>query len=234
MHATAVTKRVVLLHSGVGDSRQWQRQAAALGGAFDVVAPDLPGFGDEPMPSEPFSLVDFVSELLPGSLVGNSFGGGVSLRTALARPELVDRLVLVASGLPDWDWSQALRDHWAREEEALERGDLDRATELNLEFWVAPKHRDELRPQVRRSLEVEAATPQPELRWPELQPLTSLSVPTLVVVGDRDKSDFIAVARHIAAEVPSARLEVIEGAGHLVGVDRPDELNALLREFLED
>jgi pimeloyl-ACP methyl ester carboxylesterase len=34
--------------------------------------------------------------------------------------------------------------------------------------------------------------------------------------------------------VPGARLEVVEGAGHLVGVDRPDELNALLRDFLED
>ena len=59
-------------------------------------------------------------------------------------------------------------------------------------------------------------------------------MPTLVVVGDRDKSDFSEIARHIVREVPGARLEVIEGAGHLVGVDRPDELNELLRDFLED
>jgi pimeloyl-ACP methyl ester carboxylesterase len=186
------------------------------------------------MPGEPFSFVDFVSGFLPGALVGNSLGGGIALRTALARPELVERLVLVATGFPDWEWSQELRDHWAREEEAFERGDLDRATELNLEFWVTPEHHDEQRPQILRSLEVEAATPQPELRWPELAPLATLSVPTLVVVGDQDTSDFVDIARHVAGEVPGARLEVVEGAGHLVGVDRPDELNALLRDFLED
>jgi pimeloyl-ACP methyl ester carboxylesterase len=229
-----VARRVVLLHSGVGDSRQWRRQVAGLAGAFEIVAPDLPGYGDEPMPTEPFSFVDFVSPLLPGALVGNSLGGGIALRTALARPELVERLVLIAPGMPDWEWSQELREHWAREEEAFDRGDLERATELNLDFWIAPEHRDELRPQIRRSLEVEVATPQPELRWPDLEPLASLEVPTLVVVGDRDKSDFQGIARRIADEAPGARLEVVEGAGHLVGVDRPDELNALLRGFLED
>jgi len=223
----------VLLHSAVGDSRQWSRQAAALGDRFDVVAPDLPGFGTEPMPAEPFSFVDRVVGLLPASLVGNSFGGAIALRTALASPELVDRLVLVGSGLPDWEWSEEMRDYFAREEEAVRRGDLDAAAEINLEFWLEPEHRDELRPQQRRSLELQTAHAEPEVLWPELPPLESLAVPTLVVVGDRDKEDFQQIARHIAATVPGARLEVVPGAGHLVGVDRPDELNRLLFEFLQ-
>jgi 3-oxoadipate enol-lactonase len=232
MHATAVRRRVVLLHSGVGDSRQWGRQVAALGHDFEVVAPDLPGFGAEPMPSEPFSVVDFVSAALPASLVGNSFGGMVALRTALARPALVERLVLVGSGLPGWEWSPEMQDYFAREEEAVERGDLDAAAELNLEFWVAPEHREEMRPQQRRALELQTAHDEPELIWPELPPLETLAVPALVVVGDEDKDDFRGIAEHIAATVPEARLEVVRGAGHLVGIDRPDELNALLLEFL--
>ena len=223
----------MLLHSAVGDSRQWSRQAAALGDRFDVVAPDLPGFGTEPMPAEPFSFVDRVVGLLPASLVGNSFGGAIALRTALASPELVDRLVLVGSGLPDWEWSEEMRDYFAREEEAVRRGDLDAAAEINLEFWLEPEHRDELRPQQRRSLELQTAHAEPEVLWPELPPLESLAVPTLVVVGDRDKEDFQQIARHIAATVPGARLEVVPGAGHLVGVDRSDELNRLLFEFLQ-
>ena len=223
----------MLLHSAVGDSRQWSRQAAALGDRFDVVAPDLPGFGTEPMPAEPFSFVDRVVGLLPASLVGNSFGGAIALRTALASPELVDRLVLVGSGLPDWEWSEEMRDYVAREEEAVRRGDLDAAAEINLEFWLEPEQRDELRPQQRRSLELQTAHVEPEVLWPELPPLESLAVPTLVVVGDRDKEDFQQIARHIAATVPGARLEVVPGAGHLVGVDRPDELNRLLFEFLQ-
>jgi len=227
-----VKQRVLLLHSAIGDSRQWRRQVEALGERFDVAAPDLPGFGTEPEPAEPFSYVDRLGGLLPAAVVGNSMGGGIALRLALTRPELVDRLVLVAAGIPDWEWSQELRDYWARETEAFDRGDLDAATEVNMEFWVAPEHRDELRPQQRRAMELQSEHEEPEILWPELPPLETLSVPTLVVVGDRDKEDFQRIAEHVAARVPGARLEVVAGAGHVVGVDRPDELNRLLLEFL--
>ena len=197
-----------------------------------MAAPDLPGFGTEPEPTEPFSYVDRLADLLPAAVVGNSMGGGIALRLALTRPDLVDKLVLVAAGIPDWEWSQELRDYWARETEAFDRGDLDAATEINMEFWIAPEHRDELRPQQRRAMELQSEQEEPEIIWPELPPLETLSIPTLVVVGDRDKEDFQRIAEHVAARVPGARLEVIAGAGHVVGVDRPDELNRLLLEFL--
>jgi pimeloyl-ACP methyl ester carboxylesterase len=59
-------------------------------------------------------------------------------------------------------------------------------------------------------------------------------IPTLVVVGDEDKADFRAIAHHLVEQIPGADLAVVPGAGHLVGLDRPDELNALLLEFLQD
>jgi pimeloyl-ACP methyl ester carboxylesterase len=70
------------------------------------------------------------------------------------------------------------------------------------------------------------------MRWPELRPLSELTMPTLVVVGDRDKRDFRLSAERVAREAPDARLEVVAGAGHLVAIDRPDEFNRLLLEFL--
>jgi len=224
--------RVVLLHSALGDSRLWRRQVDALQDRFDVVAPDLPGFGESPMPTEPFSFVEAVTRHLPGMLVGNSLGGAIALRTALAHPELVQRLVLIDAGLPDWQWTEEMRDYFAREEAAVEAGDVDGATEVNLEFWVAPEHRDEVRPQQRRALELQTAHEEPGLVWPELPPLSSLDMPTLVVIGDQDKADFLVIGRHLAEEIPGAELAVVEGAGHLVGLDRPDELNALLLGFL--
>src|SRR5581483_1711696 len=194
--------------------------------------PDLPGWGRTPLPTEPFSFVDVVAAELPAALDGNSFGGVVALRTALAHQERVERLVLVGAGLPSWDWSEELRSYWSDEEAAIDAGDLDAATEVNLEFWVAPEHRDEVRPQQRRALELQTAHAEPEVRWPEFPPLSSLAVPTLVVVGEDDKTDFRRIAEHLAREIPGAELAVVPGAGHLVGVDRPGELNALLLEFL--
>jgi pimeloyl-ACP methyl ester carboxylesterase len=226
--------KVVLLHSALGDSRLWRRQIEALGAAHDIVAPDLPGWGTEPLPTEPFSLVDRVAAHLPAALVGNSFGGAVALRTALAHPDRVSRLVLIDAGLPAWDWSEEMRDYWAREAAAVDAEDLDAATEVNLEFWVLPEHRDEVRPQQRRALELQTEHDEPELIWPELAPLASLTMPVLVVVGGDDKPDFKQIAHHLADEIDGAELAIVPGAGHLVGLDRPDELNALLLDFLSD
>jgi len=226
--------RVVLLHSALGDSRLWKRQVAALEREHHVIAPDLPGWGDNPLPTEPFSFVDFAAEHLPAVLVGNSFGGMIALRTALAHPKQVERLVLVDAAVPAWDWTESMRGYFEAEEQAIESGDLDAATEVNMEFWVKPEHRDEVRPQQRRALELQTAHEEPELIWPEMGSLSKLTMPTLVIVGADDHADFHAIAEHLAGEIPDSELVVVPGAGHLVGVDRPDELNALLLEFLSD
>ena len=220
------------MHSALGDSRLWRAQVAALEPRFQVVAPDLPGWGATPMPETPFSFVEALAGHLPAALVGNSFGGNVALRTALAHPREVSKLVLVGAGVGAWDWTDELRGYFAAEEEAIERGDLDAATEINLAFWVDPAFHDEVRPQQRRAFELQTAHEEPEVSWPEERPLSELDVPTLVVVGERDKSDFHAIARHLAEQIPGARLEVVPGAGHLVGVEQPDALNELLLEFL--
>lgn len=206
----------------------------ALSPHFEVVAPDLPGWGTSPLPTEPFSFVDAVATYLPAALVGNSFGGMVALRAALAHQDEVSRLVLVGAGFPTWDWSQELKDYWAAEGEAVDAGDLDRATQVNLDFWVEPEHQEEVRVQQRLALELQTAHEEPEVLWPEMPPLSTLDIPTLVVVGDDDKVDFKAIAQHLAEEIPNADLAVVAGAGHLVGLDQPEELNALLLEFLSD
>jgi pimeloyl-ACP methyl ester carboxylesterase len=225
-------KRVVLLHSALGDSRLWRRQLPVLEERFEVVAPDLPGYGGEPMPREAFSYVEFVADLLPAALVGNSFGGVVALQTALAHQDRVEKLVLVGAGFPGWSFGEAMTGNWREEQAAIAAGDLDGATDVNMRFWVAPGFRDEVRPQQRRALELQTAHPEPEVRWPELRPLAELRVPTLVVVGERDQPGFHAIARHLAGGIPGARLVAVPDAGHLVGVEAGDELNRLLLEFL--
>ncbi|HEV2593519.1 MAG TPA: alpha/beta fold hydrolase [Gaiellaceae bacterium] len=224
--------RVVLLHSALGDSRLWRHQIPALSGSFDVVAPDLPGFGSTPMPREEFSFVEFVDRSLPAAVVGNSMGGMIALRTACAFPDRVERLVLVGAGMPGWEFTEEMRVYWAAEAEAIDAGDLEAAAEINLEFWVQPELFDEVRPQMLRALQLQTAHEEPPVRWPEELDLGVLQMPVLVVVGADDKPDFRAIAQHLAESIPGSELAEVEGAGHLAGLDQPAALNELLLEFL--
>jgi 3-oxoadipate enol-lactonase len=229
-----VSERVVFLHSSLGDRRLWARQVDLLRErGYDALAPDLPGYGTEPMPRERFSFVEHVARLLPAILVGNSFGGAVALRTALAYPDRVPKLVLVNSGFPDHEWSEEMRDYWRREEEAFEQGDLDLATQVNLDEWLAPELHELVRPMQRRALELQSEHEEPQLDWPELAPLSTLAMPTLVILGERDKDDFIAIGERIAREAPNARLAMVADAGHVLALDQPEAFERLLLEFLD-
>jgi 3-oxoadipate enol-lactonase len=225
-------ERVVLIHSGIADSRMWERQAAVLRErGYDVVAPDLPGFGSEPEPPEPFSFVERIAGLLPAVLVGASFGGRIALETALTHPDGVSKLVLVDSAVRDHDWSSELRQYWEREDELLENGDLDGATELTLQMFAHPAVHDVLRPMQRNAYELQVGT-EDLTTWPELTAVTELRPLTLVLVGEEDVRDFREIAERIASEAPRARLEVIPGARHLPSLEAPEVFDRLLLEFL--
>src|SRR6478736_1890123 len=108
-------KTVLLLHAGIADKRMWQPQVEVLREAgYRVIAPDLRGFGEHRLEPGPFSHVADVEALLDGptAVVGCSLGGRVTLELALHRPDLVERLVVIAPGLPGWSWSQATRAGW--------------------------------------------------------------------------------------------------------------------------
>src|SRR5882724_11701072 len=130
---------VLLLHAGIADSRMWEPQIEVLGAAgYRVLAPDLRGFGQRVLEPAPFSHVRDVEALLDGPtvVVGSSLGGRVALELAVLRPELVERLVVIAPGLPGWEWSDETRAGWAEEEAAFERGDVEAAAEASFRLWV--------------------------------------------------------------------------------------------------
>ena len=239
---------VLLLHAGIADSRMWEPQVTTLEGAgFEVLAPDLRGFGERPLDSEPFSHVRDAEELLdrPVAAVGASLGGRVALELAVLRPDLVERLVVIAPGMPGWPWSDETRAGWAAEEAAFEQGDLPGAAEASVHLWIdGPRRRpDEVDPALR------AAVAEMTIRSYELQQdvedneesaldptinerLGEIRSPTLVIVGDEDVADMQGIAAHVAGSVPGARLVTIPGASHLPSLERPDAVNPLLLEFL--
>ena len=234
---------VLLLHAGIADRRMWAPQVEALEGAgHRPVAPDLPGFGEEPIVPPTVDYVEFAAQRLrePGAVVGCSFGGRLALELALARRDLVERLVLVGAGLGEWDWSESTQAAFAEEEAALERGDLAAAAEQQAGMWLGPDASRDVRA-LTVAMTIRSYEHQLPLEgrvkalWPQRSAETLLGeidVPTLVVVGSADREDIAAMGEKLAGAIPGARLETIEGAGHLPSLEAPDELNRLLLNFL--
>jgi pimeloyl-ACP methyl ester carboxylesterase len=135
---------------------------------------------------------------------------------------------------------------WEEEEAALERGDFDEAVEVNLRMWVdgpsrSPEEVDsEVRRKVgemqRRAFEIwQEAGEEGEHQalvedWGER--LAEISVPTLVIVGELDRPEMLDIAERLEAEIPNARRETIPGTAHVPSMERPDEFDRLVLDFL--
>jgi pimeloyl-ACP methyl ester carboxylesterase len=234
---------VILLHAGVADRRMWEDLLPDLAAAgVRAVAFDLPGFGDaevEPGPLAPWNDVLMAMNELGierAALVGNSFGAAIALRVAVVAPARVDALVLVGTPMPG-EPSDRLAAAWEAEEEALVRGDIDAAVEAVAEAWTKPGPvRDLVEEMQRRAFELQLEAgevedaPDPVEEDPES--LTRIDVPLLAIAGAEDMPDFVTGADTLARVVPGARHVVVEGAGHLVPLEAPDEFRALLIDFL--
>ncbi|MEL7974990.1 alpha/beta fold hydrolase [Isoptericola sp. F-RaC21] len=245
---------VLLLHAGVADRRMWDAVAPALAHTFRVIRPDLRGYGDSPLPadapaySNAGDLAALLDELGVGdaAVVGSSFGGKVALELASAHPGRVRELVLLcpaAPGVPDTPASDAFD---AEEARLLEAGDVDGAVRLNVATWLGPDADDAARAALavmqRRAFDVQLAAdeaasaagmPEPGPDGVEVD-LAGIRVPTFVVEGAHDMDRLRACARHVAASVPGAELSVLDWAGHLPVLERPDAILALLLDVLRD
>ena len=242
---------VVLLHAGVSDSRLWEPQLDSFAQSHTVLRVDLPGFGNSPFETNPVSFRGAVRDAMDAeaidraALVGVSLGGNTALELALESPERVSALVLVGAGLPDHDWSEEVTSFFALEEEALEGGNLDAAVDANLQMWFAGPRRSlddldpvqcalvgEMQKQAFRQQKGHDDVRMLRLEPPASERLAEVKVPTLVLTGDEDVTDIHRIADRLAAGVPGAERATIADAAHLPNLERPEEFDRIVLDFL--
>jgi 3-oxoadipate enol-lactonase len=242
---------LVLVHAGIADSRMWEDQFMAFAHRYRVIRHDMRGFGMTAMVEGPFSHHEDLRALLDSldveraHLVGCSMGGGAVLDFALEYPDRVGNLVLVGSAVggfgPDFDPPK----EWDEIVAADEAGDLERVSELEVRIWVdgpgrspgevgAPV-RDLVREMNLIALRNEAAElgeewePEP----PAADRLPDIQAPTLLIVGDEDQPRVFAAADLLEKELPNTRKVVMHGTAHLPNMERPEEFNRIVLDFLK-
>jgi len=236
---------LVLLHGSGASLHVFDAVTELLVDRFDVVRPDLPGFGlTGPRPDRDYSIGAYVSfldrllePLVPGPFVlaGHSFGGQIAWTYALAHPDRLRGLVLMnATGYPDKDVPLALRlARFPPLRPVLRRLGSRAATARNLAGLVGPGstvvddalvdrvHALMSRPGARGTFIDFANTDQPD-RSAEI---SALRTSTLVLSSD------LVSGQHFRRDLPDSHEVVLPGVGHLMPAEAPVEVSRAITAF---
>ena len=237
---------VILIHGVTLDHRMWEPQVKALSMAFRVTRYDVRGFGrsgpattrHDPV-ADLLALLDHL-QISRAHIVGMSMGGVIATDFVLSHPDRSTSLVLISaniSGFPHPAWG----DRFTKVFEAGRR-DLPHAKELWLhDRFMTPVYDTARVGRVVRSMVADCLCP--ELADPTLMPgtatppafgrLETIALPTLVINGEADDPDMLAIAEAIHTRVAGAQRLLVQKAGHLVNLEQPAATNKALLAFVK-
>jgi pimeloyl-ACP methyl ester carboxylesterase len=236
---------VVLVHSAGDDGRIWQPQTEQLADELTLVSWDEPGAGRSDDLPAGFGLSDFADALAviirtvdlgPAHVAGLSWGGTIVLELYRRHPELVATLILIdtyagwkGSLPPDEVDARVAATRRMLSEAAGDSGPAMQgmfAGDPPAQFvsLLADMAADARPVTLERELPLMAEADLSEV-------LPSIEVPTLLIWGEADARSPLTVARQFHDAIPGAELQVIEGAGHLSTLERPERVNDAVRAF---
>lgn len=240
--------KIVFLHAFPLGNEMWAEQFAAFESKFDCLAPNFRGFGD----SSPFevkptfeAMARDIAEMLDALgisekvvLCGLSMGGYCAFEFVRAFPEKVRALVLCDTRA-DADSSEARESRNEMLGFAL-RNDSRAVAQKMLPKLLGKSNAN--RADLAFEIEEMAAKSRHENLAATIQALRDrrdstpilgeIAVPTLAICGQEDEISTPQIMREMAAQIPGARFEEIERAGHLSNLENPARFNAVLGEFL--
>jgi pimeloyl-ACP methyl ester carboxylesterase len=248
---------LICVHGTLGDFRTWSAVLGPLSKSHRVIAVSLRHFfpehwdgvgNDYLMAQHVADMIGFLERLGDGpvDLMGHSRGGHISFRVAQQRPDLLRRLVLAEPGgeldatldptaAPDGAAQRAAR--FAAGAAKVSDGDVEGALKLFFETiegdgsWgrLAAAPKQQLRDNVFTLIGQAGENRRPYAKA-EAQ---SIRIPTLFIGGTATKGSLPAVLRALAAQVPGAKTMMIEGAGHWMFEQAPQEFCEIVTGFLQ-
>jgi len=248
--------RVIALHCSGAGARQWRHLVDALGSTYQVLAPEHYGCESRgPWTGEhAFTLADEAAEaidLIDDSdervhLVGHSYGGGVALHVALARPDRIASMalyepsafhLLAQMGAPGHAALAEIAAVAHRVGECVVTGDYRAGAAAFVDYWNGPGAWNEVRPiaQVRLidwtpkgPLEFAALTEEPT----PASAYRASRIPTLILRGAHAPRPTRLIAEMLPALLPDSRLVVVDGAGHMGPLTHAPEVSRLIARHI--
>ncbi|QGX99124.1 alpha/beta fold hydrolase [Roseovarius faecimaris] len=238
---------LVLVHGFLGGSAQWEAEIERFSGSHDVIAPDLPGFGEAAglaARKGVDGLADYVIEFLDKlgistfALLGHSMGGMIVQTIAAKIPDRVEKLVLYGTGPLG-----LMPNRFETIEESRQRFRADGVAKTIRRVgatWVLDAETDAGRAVVAQLARVgDPASSEAALMaydgmetWDGRGNLEGMSMPTLILWGDTDRSYRWPQVEEMWTKIPNAKLAVIPGTSHAAHLEKPCLFHCLLADFL--
>jgi 3-oxoadipate enol-lactonase len=238
---------VLLLHGLGWDHSLWNPAVELFAPRHRMIAADTRGHGETDKPDGPYDMEMFARDysaladalgLKRLCVIGLSQGGMVAQKLALLRPDLVSALVLVSTSCQS---APSLRDNMEARIAAMDKAGPEAAAKIAAESIFSPGWRSANPAALERFVKWRAAMPMAPLNaatralydFNLSADLPKIAVPTLVIAGQEDVLTKPKGMEEIAALIPGATYRVIASTGHMIPVEQPEPLTALLSDFLK-
>lgn len=236
---------IVLLHDGLLPSVTWDGVWEPLAARHQVIRYDRRGYGRSELPTRSYSSTEDLRKLLTylkvehAVIVGSSSGGALAIDFAIAHPQMVDGLFLIGPVLHGMEYSAEFRERANRNNEPMERGDVkawaqnwsqDRFLIAGANEPARRKLYEQLVANAEKLKKFDSALEE-KLSPPASQRLSAIKALTLILVGEGDIADVHAHCGAINAGIRGSTREVVKDAGHLIQLEKPDEVVKKLEDF---
>ncbi|SHG23587.1 alpha/beta fold hydrolase [Bradyrhizobium erythrophlei] len=234
-----------LFHSLLSDRASFDAIVPDLSRSFRVIVPELPGFGGSQTVSGGLvEVADRMAEAVRDGaggdaaiVLGNGYGGFVALQMAIRHPKLASKLILADCGAA---FSQAGREAFRNMAEASKAKGLAAITDVAMRRLFARAFQEQ-HPDLMRDRREAFLRTDPEvfraacnaLAELDLRPdLGKVTVPVLVLVGEHDEATPPPMSHELAAGLPNAHLEIIQGCAHVPQLQSPKLFLDAIGDFL--
>lgn len=240
---------VVLIHGVSGDRRHWDNQFEFLASAFRVIRYDVRGFGNSSLPvidvpyTDQADLLALLDHLQIGDahIVGWSMGSGIAFDFATTHPERTRTVTSIGPWVNGYSTPLVTEfyERMGAVGDAAAEGGAEAATSAFMDLVFGETVRNESAGIFFEEIALEYswwaflnASPKESSGSTTSSALNRLSMPTLVVTAEFDLDACREMGKFIVASVPDSRQIIMPDTGHLMHIEKPDELNALLFDFL--
>ena len=254
---------IIFIHGYGGNKEFWNPQMIEISKYYKTISLDIRGTGESDRPNFPYTmtmLANDIKELMnylhitKAHIIGRSFGGMIAQNVVLTYPNLVDKLILIATnyGRLTPEWADLIKDNTLQRIELLKK-DPNQAfkQEARIVFDVNFRKKMEHNPNKKffdlfsmndlianstinppRTQDIKNQAEAMKTHY-TLERLSEITHQTLLIAASHDRLIPISVMQEIHNRIPNSVLRIIQDAGHFMTLSHASEVNKLILEFLK-